>query len=262
MTHQSCRFLFLGTGGSLGIPRVRCSCSVCTSSSSYNKRTRPGALLKIGDKRLLLDAGPDFRTQALDNGIDALDGVIISHAHHDHTAGIDDLRVYCEEEKSLPCLMSQETYDDLKIRYAYIFNRSKVSLSLVPAFTTQILQGNEGSVEFEGVPIQYVTFTQADMPVNGFRLGNLAFLSDIKIYDESIFSYLQGLDVLIISALRFTPSALHFTVDEAIDFARETGAKQVWFTHIAHELDHEQTNAYLPPHIRVAYDGLEIPFTM
>lgn len=255
------QFLFLGTGGSMGVPVIGCHCGVCTSRSPYNKRLRPSGLVTIGQKKFLIDAGPDFRTQALQYNIFSLDAVLMTHAHHDHTAGIDDLRAYLPvNHRPLPLLLSQETYEDLKVRFAYIFAPSRPSLSLVSQFDTHLLERDEGKMDFLGVPLRYLTYRQAHMGVNGFLFGDFAYLSDIKEYSPAIFEQLQGIRVLVISALRFSTSALHFTVDEAIDFANRVGAEKVWLTHVAHDLEHEQANAYLPHHIRMAYDGLEIPF--
>lgn len=125
-------------------------------------------------------------------------------------------------------------------------------------FDLQFLPQREGKVQFLGLPISYVTYEQAGMKVNGYRIGNIAYLTDIRQFEPSIFEQLNGVKTLIISALRYTPSHLHFSVDEAINFAKEIQAEKVWLTHISHELDHHQTNAYLPSHVRMAYDGLEL----
>jgi phosphoribosyl 1,2-cyclic phosphate phosphodiesterase len=255
------RLLFLGTGGSLGIPMVGCDCPVCSSNSPLNKRWRPSVLVKIDGKQFLIDAGPDFRSQALHYHIKTLDGVLLTHAHHDHTAGIDDLRVfYYKMRRPLPVLLSNETAEDIKMRYYYIFQSGHPYEKFTARLDLQILPASEGDTIFEGVPITYVTYEQGGMAVNGFRFGNLAYLSDIRNFPSTIFKHLIGIKILVISALRHDPSPLHFSVDEAIDFAREVGAEMVWLTHISHELDHDQTNNYLLSHIRVAYDGLEIDF--
>jgi len=256
-----CRFLFLGTGGSMGIPVIGCDCPVCSSSSHFNKRWRPSAMITKGNQKIVLDCGPDFRLQALHYKIDTLDGVIFTHAHHDHTAGIDDLRIYTlRSGKPMPCLLSQETLKDLQERYGYIFNENYEGMKLTTNLQTTITPGNEGDINFLGWDIHYVTYVQGGMRVNGLRFGDLAFLTDIREYDSSIFDSLRNLKTLVISALRYTPSHLHFSVDEAVEFAQKVGAEQTWLTHIAHDLDHEETNAYLPANIRLGYDGLEFGF--
>jgi len=252
-------FLFLGTGGSMGIPVIGCTCNVCRSSSPKDVRLRASGVLTVNRKHILIDCGPDFRQQALKNKINHLDGVVITHAHHDHTASIDELRVYSmQSTHSVPCLMSKETADDLIDRFKYIFKIPPKAKRLIPQITPEILEGDRGEAVFQGVDFHYFTYCQGGMKVNGLRTGNFAYVTDICDYPESIFEDLQGVEVLVISALRFTPSKMHLSVDEAIDFARKVGAKKTWLTHISHDLSHEQTNAYLPEDVRVAYDGLKI----
>lgn len=255
------KLLFLGTGGSMGVPLIGCKCAVCTSSSPKNKRLRPSALLTLEDKRnILIDAGQDYRTQALRYGIDDLDGVIFTHAHYDHTAGIDDLRVYYIRDKApLPCLLSAATADDIQSRFSYLF-KDKGSPKLIPKFAFQILEGERGSTEFLGLKVGYMTFEQAKMAVNGFRFGNLAYVSDIRHYPETIFDDLKGVENLVVSALRFEKSPLHLSIEEAVAFAQRVEAKQAWFTHLAHEVEHDAANRLLPPNIQIAYDGLVIDF--
>ena len=251
--------IFLGTGGSVGVPVIGCSCEVCHSPDPLNQRLRPSALFRLGQRQFLIDAGPDFRMQALKHGITKLDGLLLTHAHHDHTAGIDDLRpIYYRRSSPLPVLLSAETAQDLHTRYSYLFPPEREGK--ISRFRLQRLPEQAGEVIFENIAIQYVTYTQGGMQVNGYRIGDLAYLSDIRHFSSSIFEYLQGVRYLIISALRYTPSPLHFSVDEAIDFAKQLKAEHVWLTHISHELEHHQTNAYLPTHMHLAYDGLEIEF--
>jgi phosphoribosyl 1,2-cyclic phosphate phosphodiesterase len=249
------RLLFLGTGASMGVPVIGCACSVCTSPSSFNRRMRPSVLVKTHQKQFLIDAGPDFRCQALQYKIEHLDGLLLTHAHHDHTGGLDDLRpIFYKLSGPLPVLLSKETAKDIQLRFHYVFKSSnRLHLELLP-------EEKEGNVIFESVPIDFVTYEQARMEVNGYRFGDLAYLSDIRHYPESIFQKLHGVKTLIISALRFSPSLLHFSVDEAIEFAEKIEASCVWLTHISHEMDYEKTNASLPSHVKLAYDGLEVEF--
>lgn len=258
---QEGSLLFLGTGGSMGIPVIGCTCSVCRSESLYNKRLRPSVLLKVGEKTILIDAGPDFRTQALTHGITRLDGVMFTHAHHDHTAGLDDLRVYYMwMRRPLPCLASRETAEELTTRYSYIFDASKATHKLVAKVSLQLLEGERGEASFLGLKLRYFTFEQSGMRVNGFRFGNLGFVSDIYRYPETIFEDLQGVETLVISALKFETSHMHFSIPQAGEFALKVGAKNTWLTHIGHEVDHEKDKSRLPPNVRFAYDGLTLNF--
>lgn len=244
----------------MGIPVIGCRCAVCRSGSSKDKRLRPSALLQVGNKNIVIDTGPDYRSQALRYEIDHLEGVIFTHAHFDHTAGIDDLRVYYMHKKApLPCLLSKETADDLVMRYDYIFDKASKD-KLIPRIDLQILDNDRGTVSFLDLKVGYFTFIQAGMKVNGFRFGNLGFVSDICEYPETVFEDLKGIEVLVVSALRFDSSRLHFSIDDAVAFSQKLGVKKAWLTHVAHEVDHEQANAYLPSNIQIAYDGLAIDF--
>lgn len=257
------RFLFLGSGGSMGIPVVGCACAVCKSSMTQNKRLRPSAVIKIGSRTILIDSGPDFRIQALKYGITHIDGVILTHAHHDHTAGVDELRIFTlRSGKPLPCLLSLETLRELKIRFYYIFNErcGPDGVKLTTNLALHCMEEDIGRIVFEGMKVNYISYSQGGMQVNGFRFGNLAYVTDIKEYTPEIFASLKGVKTLILGALRHTPSHLHFTVDDAVSFAKKVGAEKTWLTHIAHELDHERTNAYLPESIHLSYDGLELHF--
>lgn len=252
---------FLGTGGSVGVPVIGCSCPVCHSDDPMNKRLRPSVLLRIAHRQFLIDAGPDLRMQALREGITHLDGLMLTHAHYDHTAGFDDLRpIYYRRQSPLPILLSSETARDVQQRFYYLFQPSPGQENFEPRFALHLLPAENGEVKFENIAIGYVSYSQGGMTVNGYRIGNLAYISDIRHYKPAIFTHLAGIKYLIVSALRYTPSPLHFSVDEAIDFAKELKAEKVWLTHISHELEHHQTNAYLPSNMCLAYDGLEIEF--
>lgn len=243
----------------MGIPVIGCPCAVCRSDSPCNQRLRPSGLLIIENKKFLIDCGPDFRLQALRYHIDHLDGVLITHSHHDHIAGIDELRVYfMHSRQALPCLLSSSTLLDLKSRYPYIFDVQNVKSKLTPRLEPHLLKQEFGEQAFQGIPIKYATYEQTGMKVNGFRIGNLAYFSDLKNYTEEVFTCLQGVETLIISALRFDSAYAHLSVDEAIAFSKKAGAHHTWITHIAHELEHEKANEYLPANVRMAYDGLEI----
>jgi len=253
--------LFLGTGSSVGVPVIACNCETCRSPKAANKRLRSSVLLKIDAKTFLIDASPDLRQQALKFKIEKIDGVLFTHAHYDHTAGIDDLRVYhFINKKPLPCLASETTAADLKARYYYMFKEQPKEVINTSRLHLQLLNDERGRVDFVGEDVSYFTYMQLGMKVNGFRFGNFAYVTDIKEYPETIFEDLKGVEILVLSALRFTPSHMHLTVDEAVDFANKVGAKHTWLTHLAHELEYEKTNYYLPSAVRLAYDGLELNF--
>ena len=241
-------FLFLGTGGSAGIPMIGCECAVCRSSSSYNKRLRSAGLIRIKEKNFLIDVGPDFRSQALKHNINHLTGVLLTHAHSDHIAGIDDLRAYYFLNKiKLPCLLSKETFEEIKLRYHYILKPLAKDKSLSAQIDFNILPKDFGDLVFEGVRFAYFSYFQTSMKVTGFRVGNFAYVSDIREYSKQVLDILQGVEVLVLSALKHIPTAMHFSIDEAVAFARLTSAKKIYLTHIAHDLEYAETNAILPP---------------
>lgn len=255
------RLTFLGTGASAGIPVIGCHCAVCTSSHPKNRRLRTSALLEIEGKTLLIDPGPDLREQALTHDIDHLDGVLITHSHYDHIGGLDELRAfYFKTRQPLPCVSSKETMEDLQRRCEYLFKEHRKGHSLPARLDFEPLMAQRGEGTFQGLQFRYMTFEQGGMPVLGFRFGRVAYVSDIRVYPESIFEDLDGVELLVVSALRHTSSPLHFSIDEAVEFVERVGASEAYLVHMAHEIDHDQVNAELPEKVRLAYDGLTVEF--
>lgn len=253
--------LFLGTGGSAGVPLIGCHCKICLSSSPHNKRLRPSALVTVEGKNFLIDVGPDFRAQALTHKIERLEGLLITHTHFDHIGGIDDLRsFYFLQKGKLPCLLSEESFNDLKIRYYYLMRPLTEGHTISAQLDFTLLEKESGEVLFGGLEWKYVSYKQAQMSVTGYRLGNLSYISDIRIYDETLIHSLKGTEILILSALRETPTMMHFSVQEAIEFSKQVGAKETWLIHLSHDFDHEEMNQKLPRNVRLSYDGLKIPF--
>lgn len=253
------KLLFLGSGGSMGIPVIGCKCSTCMSTSSFNKRLRPSVLITHNEKRFLIDIGPDYREQALKFGIDRLDGLLLTHTHYDHIAGLDELRIYTfVHKRPIPCLLSRETLEELKIRYHYFLPPHAKDDIHGAKLTFQILEKDQGEVIFQGLPITYLSYDQLGMKVNGFSFGSFAYVTDILNYEEKIFQSLQEIETLIISGRRWERSRAHLSLDDAIQFSRKTGAKKTYFTHISHEIEHEETNQQLPEGFLLAYDGLEL----
>jgi len=243
----------------MGIPVIGCNCAVCTSTSPFNKRLRPSVLLTDGKKRFLIDVGPDYRTQALKFGIDRLDGLLLTHTHYDHIAGLDELRIYTfRQKKPVPCLLSRETLEELKIRYHYFMPPLVSDDVHATKLKFSLLEGEEGETTFEGLSLHYFSYRQLGMKVNGFRFNDLAYVTDIMEYDEAVFEPLKGIETLIISGRRWEKSRAHLSLDEAIAFGKKTGAKKTYFTHISHEIEHEKTGKELPEGFALAYDGLEL----
>ncbi|MDR3623599.1 MAG: MBL fold metallo-hydrolase [Chlamydiales bacterium] len=256
-------FTLLGTGASTGVPVIGCNCKVCTSTSEFNKRLRTSALLEVQGKHILIDSGPDFRIQALKYGIEKLDAMILTHTHFDHIAGIDELRIYTfRQKRALPCILSAQSYEEIKIRYYYLFKEKNSKDNGSASLAFQALEKDRGIVELFGLPITYFSYLQGNMPVNGIRIGNFAYVTDIQKYSESIFEDLYGVEILVVSALRESASFIHFNLEEAISFARKVNAKKVYLTHLSHELDYKDVSSKLPPGVHLGFDGLKIHFTL
>jgi phosphoribosyl 1,2-cyclic phosphate phosphodiesterase len=257
------KLIFLGTGASMGIPVIGCSCSVCKSENPKNMRMRSSILCTINGQHILVDCGPDFRQQALKYHIKNIDGLIVTHAHNDHIAGIDELRVLClRSGKPIPCLLSADTAKDIKIRFKYLFEEREPYAGLLARFGMQEFERDRGDVVFQGIKMKYFSYKQLGMRVDGIRFGDLAYVSDIKEYNESIFEDLRGVKTLVLSALRFDSTKMHFSVDDAIKFAEKVGAEKTWLMHVSHELDCDIGNDYLPENIQLAYDGLQLEFNV
>jgi phosphoribosyl 1,2-cyclic phosphate phosphodiesterase len=249
---------FLGTGGSFGVPIIGCKCPSCTSTDVRDRRLRASVFLQWDQTRILIDAGPDFRQQALRQEITGLDEVWLTHAHADHTNGIDDLRVFCFGGKTLKVRASATTLAETTDRFRYAF-RTEVDPSGVshPLLAPSPLDGpfQVGGREIVPLPVMHGPF-----PVTGFRIGNLAYLTDVSTISDQTFALLGGVEILVLSALREAPHPTHLSFDQAIEVSRKLGARKVWFTHFADALPHRQLEMRFPAPIQPAYDGLQIEF--
>lgn len=245
----------------MGVPHIGCPCPVCNSFDPKNQRLRSAGLIKIGNKTILLDVGPDIRTQALREGLERLDGLIITHSHYDHVAGLDDLRIfYYHQKRALPTLCNKECYLALRQSHSYLFHLETDPFSKSDKFAFQVHDQDFGATTFCGIKIQALSYFQGKMKVMGLRIGSFAYLSDIKEYSEELIEKLIGVKTLVVSALRHDESPVHFNLDEALAFCERVNPEKVYFTHIAHDLDHETTQKELPESVYLSYDGLEIPF--
>lgn len=250
---------FLGTGGSFGVPVVGCGCASCTSTDPRDQRLRASILLAWEETRVLIDAGPDLRQQALRAGITKLDEAWLTHGHADHTNGIDDLRIFCFGGRVLPVRASRTTLDDAMQRFRYAF-RSEVDPSGVshPLLFPMPL---EGAVQVGGREVVPLPVSHGPFPVTGFRVGSLAYMTDVSRIPDSTYRLLEGVGTLVLSALREEPHPTHLSFDQAIEIAEKIGAARTWFTHFAHGPTHAQLESRFPAGMRPACDGLQISFS-
>jgi len=256
MPSPPCKITVLGSGTSVGVPTIGCHCDVCTSKDARDKRLRPSILLTYEDRNVLIDTTPDFRTQALRARIDRLDAVLFTHSHADHLMGLDDVRPFNFRQKGqIPIFAAPETMAAIHRCFQYIFDNGKPETN-IPKLDSHILNGAPFDVfgmEFIPVPILHGKQT-----IYGFRFGTAAYLTDHSDIPESSMALLHDLDVLFLDALRYKPHPTHSTVERSVRTVEQLAPRRAWFTHICHDLGHERAESMLPPHIRLAYDGLEI----
>ena len=253
----SVELTFLGTGTSAGVPMIGCHCDVCTSTDPHDRRTRPSVLIAAGGASVLVDTTPELRLQALANGVERVDAVVFTHAHADHIMGLDDVRRFNTiKEGPLDVWADERTHATLDRCFGYAFREPPPELKVYrPNLVRRTIEGpfQIGAARWTPVPLLH-----GDLPVLGFRVGRLAYCTDVSEIPESSFALLEGLDVLVLDALQYKKHVTHFSVEQAMDAARRIGAGQTWFTHIAHALAHEETNKLLPDGMRLAHDGLTV----
>ena len=247
---------FLGTGTSQGVPLMACRCNICSSTDARDKRLRSAIMLTVDDHNVVIDTGPDFRQQMLREDVRTIAGIVFTHEHKDHIAGLDDVRafnfinnwraqVYCTEQVG----------EALKREFAYAFSDKKYPG--VPEIDLNLITQEEftvGSLNFTPIQVYHL-----HLPVFGYRIGRFAYITDANVIPEEEFDKLKDLDVLVLNALRREKHPSHFTLDEAVELARRIGAKQTWFTHISHQLGlHVDVDSELPEGMQLAYDGLRL----
>ena len=248
------RVRFLGTGTSQGVPVIACDCPVCTSSDSRDKRLRSSILVELNNRNIVIDTGPDFRYQMLREHVTHLDAILFTHSHKDHLAGLDDVRAFNRQKGgAIDIYGTTDVHEALDREFYYAFAAQKYPG--VPQLALHPITKSSFSL-FDTV-IQPIEVMHYMLPVLGFRIGNFTYITDAKTVADSQLEKVKGTKVLVVNALQREPHISHFTLDEAIWFARKVGAEQTYFTHISHKLGlHKDVLKELPEGISLAYDGL------
>ena len=247
----------LGSGTSLGVPTIGCPCRVCLSSDPRDKRTRPSILLRYNGHAVVIDTGPDFRFQAIRAGLNRLDAVLYTHGHADHVLGLDDTRAFTlNTNKTIPIYANQSALRGIRRIFQYAFD-GYAPFGGVPSIEDHLITGPLELFGLEFVPVQVL---HGRLEVLGFRFGPVAYLTDYSQIPESSYELLRGVEIVFLDALRHEPHPAHMTVAEALVEVERIRPKQAFFTHIAHDLGHQETNASLPEHVRLCYDGMQLEF--
>jgi phosphoribosyl 1,2-cyclic phosphate phosphodiesterase len=247
----------LGSGTSMGVPTIGCSCAVCHSTDPHDRRTRPSILLEFDGKVVLVDTTPDFREQAIRERITQIDAVLYTHTHADHILGIDDLRpLSYHHDGRIPLYARPEATEFLRNMFRYIFDADYKFGGLARLELKPIA----GPLELFGKRFEPIPIIHGETEIYGYRFGSAAYLTDFSEIPEASLASLRGLDVLFLDGLRHKPHPTHSTVENSIRIAERLRAKRVFFTHICHDLSHEATNAVLPPQVRLSYDGMKLEF--
>lgn len=249
------RLTFLGTGTSQGVPVIACRCRVCRSGDSRDRRLRTSALLEAEGRNILFDIGPDFRQQMLREDVGRLDAILITHAHRDHVGGLDDIRSFNYVQHSkMNVYLNAEARFAIERDYHYIFEPHQY-----PGLPEADLHTVEAPFTAAGVEVVPVKAMHKDLPVHGYRIGAMAYITDANYMAPAEIAKLKGVKVLVINALRREKHFSHYSLPEALAVIEEVAPERAYLTHMSHEMGlHEEVSATLPPHVALAYDGLKV----
>ncbi len=256
------KMILLGTGTSVGVPAIGCGCQVCQGGNPKNQRTRASAILGLPQGNLLIDTSPDLRMQLLREKIGLVNSVIYTHEHTDHVMGFDDLRLFqFYLGHPVPVYCNKRVEDRLKTAFDYAFNGGpKTHRGATPQVDIHSIDNSP--IEILGATVIPIPLKHGPkFDVLGFRVGNVAYCTDVSEIPDASWPLLQGLDTLVLDALRPEPHVTHFSIKQAIETCRELKVKQTYFTHCACGIDYDSVNAALPQGIEVGYDGLQISLT-
>lgn len=250
------KLFFLGTGTSSGIPIIGCSCKVCLSRDSRDKRFRCSMLLTYNNKNILIDAGPDIRQQFLKFRIQYINSILITHSHYDHITGLDELRPFTIHN-NINLFAEKHTMNDVKRVFPYIFDQTNIQLGGgITQFNDQIIDLEP--FQIDDLTIEPIRILHGRLPIVGYKIGKVAYLTDVKTLPQESLQQLQGIEILILSCLRLKQHPTHLNLDEAIKYINIINPKKTFFIHMDHSLSHAEWKKHLPENVYVAYDGLEI----
>jgi len=249
---------FLGTGTSSGVPMIGCACAVCRSLDPRDQRLRVSAHLLVEGRSLVIDTGPDFRQQMLRAHVGQLDAILFTHEHKDHTAGLDDVRAFnFRQRQEMPVFAEPRVLAQLQREFAYVFAEHKYPG--VPQISLHPIADDQLPFDVLGLRVQPLRALHHKLPVLGFRIGDVAYLTDANYLPESTKDQLRGCDIIVLNALRHEPHISHFTLTEAVAVLEELAPRRAYLTHISHQLGrHHEVEAGLPGWVRLAYDGLKL----
>jgi len=250
------KITFLGTGTSQGIPIIGSNHPVCLSEDLKDKRLRSSIMIEWATYRYIIDCGPDFRQQLLRENVDSISGIIFTHEHADHTSGLDEIRPFTYAMGDVPLYVPERITDNLQQRFYYIFTKVNRYPGAPSASIQEVYNSPFPLADKEVVP---VLFMHGKVPVFGYRIDDFAYLTDVKTIEEEEKKKLQGLNVLVLSALRLEPHPTHLNLDDALALIDELQPKKAYLTHISHRLGfHAEVEQQLPENVFLAYDGLKI----
>lgn len=250
------KLTFLGTGTSQGVPVIACRCAVCTSADAHDCRLRTSALLQTDSgANILFDIGPDFRQQMLNHRVDHLDAILVTHAHRDHVGGLDDIRSFnYVQHRKMDIYLNNEARVAIERDYHYIFTTHQY-----PGLPEAELHTVSGTFTAAGATVVPINAMHKDLPVLGYRIGSMAYITDANFIPQKEMDKLYGLDVLVLNALRQEHHFSHFSLPESLDVIRQLAPRRAYLTHISHEMGlHANVNSTLPDNIQLAYDNLVI----
>lgn len=252
------KITFLGTGTSQGIPTVGCNCDVCLSDNYKDQRLRSSALVTKGDTSLLIDTGPDLRQQMLVNRIIDIDAIVFTHEHNDHVIGLDDIRpLYFRRRANIPTYGLHRVHQEIKTRFSYMFGDSVYPG--VAQIDTHDIDSDTHTFNIDNIPVTPIGVMHGNLPILGYRFGNMAYITDASYISEDQIKKLLNLDIIVVNALQRKEHHSHFTLEEALEFVNKIGAKKAYFTHLSHLMGkHDDISLELPDHIHLAYDGLVV----